>query len=612
MDWLKKKLVHRSPSLSERQCDASSSANVVDATNETMQTTLITVLRSHSYSHTQLALNSYGLVERRPSLRAVLNLEQYDFVTDPTQPVSPRFSNASASPLPLRKSAVHDSTLVTAELAKAIREAGFSASSNHTAASSDGTRSGMTSPGGLHHMMHLVCGGRSNMSSAPSSPRAGLDSTSMFLKGLGDHIVGEAECNMFATGPDLPPAMMREWWSIHDFDIIRRIHSGYASDVYEAVCKMTKAKVALKVYSTPQLKDLSRVQLAREIRLHSKCKHVNVIRFYAAFVEDLPLNSAAEGEQASRQQTSSRSDKGSSVDLSTEEVESVRAIVIVVEWAGQGDLFSLIERCGGVLSEARAVNLVLCPLLNALDYLHSKGIVHRDLKPENMIFDEGMELKVADFGLAVDIMEERANTRAGTLEYMAPEVLLCPTKNSPGDFKYEEGTRQYHTGADAWAVGAVLYQLLTGRLPFHAQTPLKTANNIITCKLKFPKDTPVSENAQEFIIRCLNVDPSERPTVKEMITHPYVLEMKKRASFLANARRSNSFIDFLQRLKHYDTNGVEVAALLPEGLLYVDGTGLSVVRDDLREQAMSRGDRSSLADSDEEPGLLEFTPVHAL
>lgn len=76
------------------------------------------------------------------------------------------------------------------------------------------------------------------------------------------------------------------------------------------------------------------------------------------------------------------------------------------------------QKQGGSLSEAKAINLVLMPLLSALFYLHSQGIVHRDIKPENCLFDDNMVLKMADFGLSVDITEERANTRAGTLDYM--------------------------------------------------------------------------------------------------------------------------------------------------------------------------------------------------
>jgi serine/threonine protein kinase len=95
---------------------------------------------------------------------------------------------------------------------------------------------------------------------------------------------------------------------------------------------------------------------------------------------------------------------------------------MVQEYAGGGDLFGLLQRYGGRLSERVAVQLVLEPFLRVLQHLHARGIAHRDIKPENILFSSGMTLKLADFGLAIDLRAERAVTRAGTLDYMAPEV----------------------------------------------------------------------------------------------------------------------------------------------------------------------------------------------
>ncbi len=82
-----------------------------------------------------------------------------------------------------------------------------------------------------------------------------------------------------------------------------------------------------------------------------------------------------------------------------------------------------------------AVELVLHPFLAVINYLHTNGIAHRDIKPENILFTGDMRLKLCDFGLAINMREEKAVTRAGTLEYMAPEVLNCPFKNKPEENK---------------------------------------------------------------------------------------------------------------------------------------------------------------------------------
>mmetsp|Transcript_6214 Transcript_6214/g.13563 ORF Transcript_6214/g.13563 Transcript_6214/m.13563 type:complete len:537 (+) Transcript_6214:103-1713(+) len=345
--------------------------------------------------------------------------------------------------------------------------------------------------------------------------------------GLGQRLEGEAaDSNLVAVSPHLPPCMVRTHWSIDDFDLTRHVHSGYASDVFEGTCKLSGQHVALKVYAVDNLDEIPRVQLAREVRLHSRCKHENVIQFYTAFMESMPA-----------WRPSQKDDKDPD--------KLCRALVLVQEWAGRGNLLRVMQSYGGKLPETKAINLVLVPLLRCLQYLHDQGIIHRDIKPENLIFDDGMILKMADFGLAVDVNEERANTRAGTLDYMAPEVLMCPTKRSPADHKDDPGARHYNTGADAWGVGAILFELLVGTPPFRGGTLQATARNIMHRDLKFPER--MTPGAQDFISECLQMDPSDRPTVFEMLRHPFIMSAQRHSSFRAAARRSNSFIEFIQQ-----------------------------------------------------------------
>lgn len=132
------------------------------------------------------------------------------------------------------------------------------------------------------------------------------------------------ETNAVALSSQLPTAMERSHWSLKDFELLRKVHRGYASDVYEAICKQSKERVAVKVYSISQLDEIPRVQLSREIRLHSKINHPNIVQFYAAFVdEDVALTSEKEAGPSS----------GS------------KAMVLVVEWAGRGNLLKVSASC---------------------------------------------------------------------------------------------------------------------------------------------------------------------------------------------------------------------------------------------------------------------------
>lgn len=90
-----------------------------------------------------------------------------------------------------------------------------------------------------------------------------------------------------------------------------------------------------------------------------------------------------------------------------------------------------------------------------------------------------MTLKLADFGLCLNLREERSVTRAGTLDYMAPEVLKCPQKHKPYDNK-ERMDLAYTAAVDIWALGVVAYELLNGCPPFTCHDKKETERRILS------------------------------------------------------------------------------------------------------------------------------------
>jgi serine/threonine protein kinase len=146
--------------------------------------------------------------------------------------------------------------------------------------------------------------------------------------------------------------------------------------------------------------------------------------------------------------------------------EDSENVYIIQEYCTNDTLLHLLKK-RGKLTE-REVQCYMFQLIQGLKYLHSKRIIHRDLKPSNLFLDENRELKIGDFGLIANVSKDndRRKTRCGTLDYMAPEIC-------------ENGEKGYLFEVDIWSMGVIIYQLLTGQLPFKGSNENETLNNII-------------------------------------------------------------------------------------------------------------------------------------
>lgn len=182
--------------------------------------------------------------------------------------------------------------------------------------------------------------------------------------------------------------------------------------------------------------------------------------------------------------------------------ESSTHLVMVMECMEGGELSERIPT-NGVMPENTAKN-VMMQILLALNHIHSKGIVHRDIKPENVMFEgKGSDnLKMLDFGFGKYMgtpedclrSEERAKTRCGTENYMAPEIM---------------GQNGYTSKCDLWSVGVIAYNLLTGSAPVLAGESL-------------PGMEKVSAVGKSFVAALLKQDPERRASAKQAMKHPWL------------------------------------------------------------------------------------------
>ncbi|KAI7842591.1 hypothetical protein COHA_003695 [Chlorella ohadii] len=276
------------------------------------------------------------------------------------------------------------------------------------------------------------------------------------------------------VSPDCPRAMERSngHWCLSDFALNKQLYKGKASTLYQATDKVSSTVVALKSYSKRRLSDLNWYQVEREIRLHSQLRHPHIIQLYAAFEDD-------------------------------------NYVFMVTEFAAGGDLYEDLKRAGGQHRERVVAGDLLPPFMSALAYMHARSVVHRDIKPENILLTADRSVKVADFGLSINWGEERPVTRAGTLDYMSPEVLLCPEKSRPEENK-EKVELGYTDAVDVWAVGILAYELLVGRPPFERETREETYNWIAKREPALP--SWMSEGAKQFITAALAKLAGEGPS----------------------------------------------------------------------------------------------------
>lgn len=165
-------------------------------------------------------------------------------------------------------------------------------------------------------------------------------------------------------------------------------------------------------------------------------------------------------------------------------------LYMLFDFVSGGELFTYLRNAGHFTSSTS--NFYASEIISALDYLHKRSIVYRDLKPENLLLDRDGHLKITDFGFAKRLTD-RTWTLCGTPEYLAPEIIQ---------------SKGHNKAVDWWALGILIYEMLSGYPPFFDENPFGIYEKILAGKIEWPRHMdPV---AKDLIKKLLVQDRTKR------------------------------------------------------------------------------------------------------
>ena len=287
-------------------------------------------------------------------------------------------------------------------------------------------------------------------------------------------------------------------FNLEDYILMLSIGTGNFSEVHLVENKTTKILYAMKSFEKRRVESLHKERdvLMEKYALEKISPHKNIIGYYGSSKDDFEM-------------------------------------YILFEYINGGDLWHRKVIYG--LPSEKLIKFYFIQILQAVKHIHSFNIAHRDLKPENMmITKDNKVVKLIDFGSSLDIdgtdfekkieeMKKKEKKRrpdfihfVGTPNYMAPECV----HNQFSDKR-----------CDLWSLGCILYDLYVGFPPFNGASEYLIFQKSIKAKYIFPEGI-VPDLAQDFIKKCIVIDPDKRMTLDEMLSHPLLINEVNDKNFL--------------------------------------------------------------------------------
>ena len=260
------------------------------------------------------------------------------------------------------------------------------------------------------------------------------------------------------------------------YKLLKLLGEGSFGKAYLCQNLKNNTQCVIKQIILDNLDEEEKQDTLNEVIILKRLDHSNIIKFMDAFTKSKPNNT----------------------------------LNIVTEYADGGDLNQKVKKQKekkSPFTEKEIINY-LTQICLALNHIHKKKIIHRDLKSGNVFLTKSGLVKLGDFGIAKGFKNtwEKAKTKVGTPYYLSPEII---------------NSKPYDSKSDIWALGVLIYEMMTFKMPFNATSLPSLSLKIIRGYYQTPPSS-YSKDLIDLVKRCLNLDPKKRPSAENILKLPFI------------------------------------------------------------------------------------------